>query len=48
MTRLGRLDPCSHHFSAPGGILKSRDYVLRAWREYEGEEKGERLGGRSR
>lgn len=32
MDRLGDLKPCFYHFSSPGGILKSRNYLLRAWR----------------
>lgn len=35
MNHLGKLDPCFPHFGA--GLLKSRDYLLRAWREYEAE-----------
>jgi hypothetical protein len=32
MDRLGELRPCFGHFGA--GLLKSRDYLARAWDEY--------------
>lgn len=33
MNRLGELRPCFAHFGA--GLHKSRDYLARAWAEYE-------------
>lgn len=32
MNRVGELRPCFAHFGA--GLLKSRDYLARAWDEY--------------